>query len=555
MEGNKGIVKRRRNVDFIEEGDTQYLLCSHCPYKTTKLRRLQMHISTKHTIFNLICDICDFKTIKKYKMNYHLKQTHGGSTYDCKRCSIKFGLKTLFKEHVKLNHRSSKKAFTCPKCGKLINSKSRLKVHIRVKHDNIFFNCHHCEAQFSRQYVLNDHIEDFHGLGDKNFDCPNCSEKFFTNNLLHRHLKKEHPEEYFIFCSQCPKKVSPSRKYRMVEHEKQVHQGVVFSCMLCTKTYKRQNRLQDHIKVEHDKIYFQCQYCEMKLKRGDALKGHIKTRHREIVDLKSFLDSYFPCTKCKASFSNERGLKSHIDEIHVVPVINHDNSEQFNETESNKIVRPDQETQTYGNIKIEECNTIELKPVDLNIDTILGSQLDSDLLKASCELLPNISSQFFGNSINVLKTEELQYRYIIDNVKTLEQIKTDEGTLDIPEEDNSSNRSVKEEEEILTNITTKFIRENIDLPIKSTKKVPKPSKIVIIKPKPSPLIKIERKDLQKMIKAIELSLKDDDLEEFRNIVRHNRGTNRFKSILSSFILKLKCKMTKKDNYVEVISID
>ena len=76
-------------------------------------------------------------------------------------------------------------------------------------------------------------------------------------------------------------------------------------------------------------------------------------------------------------------------------------------------------------------------------------------------------------------------------------------------------RGVKEEEETVTNITTKIIKENIDLKIKSEKNMPKPSKIVKIKPKPSPLIKIERKDLQKMIKAIELSLKYDYLVELQ----------------------------------------
>ena len=77
----------------------------------------------------------------------------------------------------------------------------------------------------------------------------------------------------------------------------------------------------------------------------------------------------------------------------------------------------------------------------MNIDAVHGSQHDSDLLKAICELLPNIPSDLLGHNINVLKKEELQYRNIIDNVKTLEQITTDEGTLDILEEHNSSKRS------------------------------------------------------------------------------------------------------------------
>ena len=179
MEPNEGNVKQRRKGNFIDEGDTQCLLCSHCPFKTTKRRKFNLHTTNRHTVFNLICDICDFKTGKRLEMNDHLKYTHGGFTYDCKRCSIKFGSKTLFKEHTKLNHQSSQQVFTCPKCGKRVNSKARLKAHIRVKHDNILYNCHHCEAQYSRKYVLDDHIEDCHGLDNTNFECKQLAQKTY----------------------------------------------------------------------------------------------------------------------------------------------------------------------------------------------------------------------------------------------------------------------------------------------------------------------------------------------------------------------------------------
>ena len=205
------------NFNFIDQGDTQCFICNHCSYKTTKIRKLYLHNSTRHTIFNLICDICEFKTVKKADMNDHLKHTHGGFTYDCKRCSIKFGLKTLLKEHIKINHQLSRQAVACPTCGKHIYNTSRLKAHIRVKHEKNFIKCHLCEAKFSRKSVLNDHIEDLHGLGDEFFDCHNCSEKFCTNNLLKRHNRKDHPEKYFMYCSHCPKKVSQKKNTTWLE--------------------------------------------------------------------------------------------------------------------------------------------------------------------------------------------------------------------------------------------------------------------------------------------------------------------------------------------------
>ena len=645
------------NFDFIDQGDTQCFICNHCSYKTTKIRKLYLHNSTKHTIFNLICDICEYKTFKKADMNDHLKHTHGGFTYDCKRCSIKFGLKTLLKEHIKLNHRSSRQAVTCPNCGKHIYNTSRLKAHIRVKHEQNFFKCHLCEAKFSRKSVLNDHIEDCHGHGDEFFDCHNCSEKFLTNNLLKRHTIKEHPEKYFIYCSHCPKMVSQKRKYHMAEHKKKVHQGVSssgvigmknftepnhfqehlkkenqmtyhekqvhqtvsfpcnkcmktftrpdrlqehlnfehegksldcqhcakkfprkdllkdhirgfhlggYKCQQCSSTFTRKCRLRDHINTDHDKKYYQCQYCERKFKRGDALKPHIKRNHEDIIKLKIFLDSYFPCTKCKASFRDEVSLKSHFHEIHVLSVIHSEQLTILYEKETNVIEERNNKKEKCENMKWEngmisgweqnesyqipnseqEFHTMETQPIALNMDSIHRSQNVSDLLEESCELLSNITSDFISKKAkpfgNVVKTEELQNSYGIDNVKT------DKSSLNILRQQNYFKDSVKEEENILTSMTTLFIKENMDGGGKYEKKKPNPSKIVIIKPKKQSIIEIQRHDLKKKIKAIEFSLKGTDLVEFRKIVKNNSHTNNFKLIVNKFRLKLKDKLNRND---------
>ena len=141
-----------------------------------------------------------------------MKHTHGGFLYNCKRCLTKFSFMTFLKEHITINHRYSRKVVICPKCEKRFKHKSKLKTHIRVKHENTSFYYHTCDAQFSRKYVLNNYIEEYHGLGYKYFDCNDCPEKFLTNNLLKRHTKRHHPEGYFIFCSQSPKKVSLKQK-------------------------------------------------------------------------------------------------------------------------------------------------------------------------------------------------------------------------------------------------------------------------------------------------------------------------------------------------------
>ena len=234
--------------------------------------------------------------------------------------------------------------------------------------------------------------------------------------------------------------------------------------------------------------------------------------------MKSLLDIYFPCTKCKASFSDEIALKSHFIEIHIVPITNPDKS---NELEINDILESDQEPQHYGKIKsvalvihTDEVNqkhqitnyahkdsTIDRIPSDLNTDTINGSEKHLGLLEESCELLFNISSDFISSNLNsvsnIIKTEELQNSNINENFKTIGLIKTKESSLNTLRENYYFEESVKEEEDILTRRTTQFIKENMDSKVKSEKKKPHPSKIAAIKPKQPSLMKTHRQDLEK----------------------------------------------------------
>ena len=195
----------------------------------------------------------------------------------------------------------------------------------------------------------------------------------------------------------------------------------------------------------------------------------------------------------------------------------------------------------------------------MNTDTINGSEKHSGLLEESCELLFNISSDFISSNLNsvsnIIKTEELQNSNINENFKTIGLIKTKESSLNTLRENYYFEESVKEEEDILTRMTTQFIKENMDSKVKSEKKKPHPSKIAAIKPKQPSLMKTHRKDLENNIKAVEFSLKGKDLVEFRKIVQLNRNTNSFQDILNKFRLKLKHNMNKIFNTIKVINVN
>ena len=136
----------------------------------------------------------------------------------------------------------------------------------------------------------------------------------------------------------------------------------------------------------------------------------------------------------------------------------------------------------------------------------------------------------------------------IDNVKTLEVIKTEESCSDIPKEQVFFEEVVKKEEEILTDLTAQFIRENMACKNK-------PSKIVILKPNGQSLKKIQKQELGNKIKIIESSLKGVDLLDFRKIVKLNKGRDSFKHIIYNFKQKLKYKLSQSMKNTEVIIID
>ena len=125
--------------------------------------------------------------------------THIMMPIRCTECGKSFfGLK-LYKAHFERLHTEQQEKVKCNECGKQF-SKYRLKIHMKLMHQERKFACHLCTYKAQTGYNLRLHINKSH-LGIKEFPkykCPHCD--IDTTNL-DWHIKVHHKDIiWFLSC-------------------------------------------------------------------------------------------------------------------------------------------------------------------------------------------------------------------------------------------------------------------------------------------------------------------------------------------------------------------
>ena len=130
----------------------------------TKMLRLEAKkLENKAEGGKIICDICG-KNMSRIHLKEHKRIVHEKiKPHECNSCGKHFGSKSGLKSHVEMVHEESKAP--CEQCGKLFSSKQAVIVHVQTFHEKKkVFQCDLCsdKKSFGTKQALQKHNQALH---------------------------------------------------------------------------------------------------------------------------------------------------------------------------------------------------------------------------------------------------------------------------------------------------------------------------------------------------------------------------------------------------------
>ncbi|XP_058812700.1 zinc finger protein 253-like [Topomyia yanbarensis] len=267
--------------------------CSECVMETVVLRNVRsLNLHKKMHAQPIKCEYCDRRYSDLWAREGHVKAHHLGESVLCPS--------------------------TCEQCGKVCNSITALKSHMRDHKLNL--GCSYCGKTFHRQNKLFRHVSRVHEKTEK-YECNICNHVVHSLESYNAHLKIHNAEKCFS-CDLCPMTFCTSGNLGLHKkaHEKNAnykprkdwtsHYTVVqdqeggksYSCNHCTSTYSSTiNAIISHVKCHFKDL--QCDQCDLKFTNTHKLKTHyvVHTRERN-----------FKCEYCGKDFLYRTHMNHHI---------------------------------------------------------------------------------------------------------------------------------------------------------------------------------------------------------------------------------------------------
>ena len=193
------------------------------------------------------------RSIKSHIARFHSGNIR--QKFDCDLCNVKLSEKANLNRHKKLVHTDSSQV-SCEKCSKVFSSDDSLKRHIDHVHNKIRHQCNICNKTFSAiraHQKLHQHKKIKYPIKSnlKKFTCAYCSKEWQTKTLLRNHIKVVHEESQKTSCPNCDK-IFVCNVTALSRHMEQIHEKIRFECDICCKSFCRTSALKTHYKKIHE---------------------------------------------------------------------------------------------------------------------------------------------------------------------------------------------------------------------------------------------------------------------------------------------------------------
>ncbi|XP_060069426.1 zinc finger protein 91-like [Ylistrum balloti] len=288
---------------------SKFYSCHHCSKCFLETRYLQRHLLDTHRERYSICRFCCALFSTRKGLTQHLKEKHPnqGETR-CRVCSQDFPDQISCMEHEDKHARERTRQYVCDICGKMLNSKHSLSLHLAWHKDLRPYVCEVCNKGFRTKMNLLGHAPVHSGV--KAHQCEICGQCFTLKETLRRH-KRIHNKDKRYQCKIC------GHKFRSTDglnsHMVSSHltaQDIsslkfkVRQCDLCNKLCSSKQTYERHMTTHTGERPFHCKYCPRSYSLNTLLLRHVRTVHQR-ADVHT-------CLLCHCQISSRSKWRRHL---------------------------------------------------------------------------------------------------------------------------------------------------------------------------------------------------------------------------------------------------
>ena len=279
---------------------------------------------------NINCDYCEEILDSPSAVRNHYKTEHPNKPivlskyprFNCDQCSTFFFSEVPLKAHKKYHEQfkdyKRKLSIQCDYCDEILDTTFRTKAHYKNLHPNQPIitkgfkkhNCTQCSDFFYFEEELDRHLNLKHDVKTRLNYCKTCKHPYRDTHECgwKKTVKKQRLKRHF--CDQCPKAFTLPTN--LDDHIKAVHENRLdFGCDQCGKKLVSKIRLLAHVRQAHSS-HIICDICNKKIANPDQLKRHKVFTHKETKGA-------FFCEKCpKSVFFLRNTYEIHLKDKHEI---------------------------------------------------------------------------------------------------------------------------------------------------------------------------------------------------------------------------------------------